>query len=65
MPQKSRTSSFAPGAIRANMMRSEMAGRLSRTSAGQQVGVFCDERRIAKWESGEALWPRPEYRRAL
>jgi hypothetical protein len=24
--------------------------------------VFCDEKRIAKWESGEVLWPCPEYR---
>jgi hypothetical protein len=42
-----------------------MAGRLNGTRTAQQAGVFCDEKRIAKWESGEVLWPRPEYRRAL
>jgi transcriptional regulator with XRE-family HTH domain len=49
----------------ANLTRAEMADRLNRTQAAQRDGLICDEKRIAKWESGDVLWPRPEYRRAL
>ncbi len=49
----------------ANLTRPEMADRLNATQAAGRDGLFCDEKRIAKWESGEVLWPRPEYRRAL
>lgn len=48
----------------ANMTRAEMAAALNQTPAAQQARLICDDKRIAKWESGEVLWPRPEYRRA-
>lgn len=48
-----------------NMTRAEMADALNRTAAAERDGLICDEKRISKWESGEVLWPRPEYRRAL
>jgi transcriptional regulator with XRE-family HTH domain len=49
----------------ANMTRAEMADALNRTPAAGHDGFLCDEKRISKWESGEVLWPRAEYRRAL
>lgn len=49
----------------ANMTRAEMADALSRTPGAVRDRLICDEKRIGKWESGEVLWPRPEYRRAL
>jgi transcriptional regulator with XRE-family HTH domain len=49
----------------ANLTRAEMADRLNATQAATHDGLVCDEKRIAKWEGGEVLWPRPEYRRAL
>lgn len=49
----------------ANMTRVEMADALNRTAAAERDGLICDDKRISKWESGEVLWPRPEYRRAL
>jgi tetratricopeptide (TPR) repeat protein len=49
----------------ANLTRAEMADALNRTPAAIRDRLICDEKRISKWESGEVLWPRPEYRRAL
>jgi tetratricopeptide (TPR) repeat protein len=49
----------------ANMTRVEMADALNRTPAAEQATLICDDKRISKWESGDVLWPRPEYRRAL
>lgn len=49
----------------ANMTRAEMAEALNRTPSAEARGLFSDEKRISKWESGEVLWPRTEYRRAL
>jgi transcriptional regulator with XRE-family HTH domain len=49
----------------ANLTRAEMADKLNRTPTAERDSLTCDEKRIAKWESGDVLWPRPEYRRAL
>jgi transcriptional regulator with XRE-family HTH domain len=49
----------------ANLTRAEMAEALNRTPAAARARLVCDEKRIGKWESGEVLWPRLEYRRAL
>jgi tetratricopeptide (TPR) repeat protein len=49
----------------ANLTRAEMAAALNRTPAAEQARLICDEKRIARWESGEVLWPSPVYRRAL
>lgn len=49
----------------ANLTRAEMADRLNRTPVAERENLVCDEKRIAKWESGDVLWPRAEYRRAL
>src|SRR6266702_1229269 len=49
----------------ANMTRAEMADALNQTPAAGHDGFRCNENRISKWESGEVLWPRVEYRRAL
>jgi len=48
-----------------HLTRAEMADALNATSAGREVHLECDEKRIAKWETGEVGWPRPLYRRAL
>jgi transcriptional regulator with XRE-family HTH domain len=48
-----------------NLTRAEMADRLSRTPTAERRNLVCDEKRIGKWELGEVLWPRPEYRAAL
>jgi transcriptional regulator with XRE-family HTH domain len=49
----------------ANMTRANMADALNQTPTAVRDGLTCDEKRISKWESGEVMWPRPEYRRAL
>jgi tetratricopeptide (TPR) repeat protein len=49
----------------ANLTRAEMAEGLNRTPSAEAKKLVSDEKRISKWESGEVLWPRPEYRRAL
>jgi len=48
-----------------HLTRAEMAEALNRTSAGQEAGLACDEKRLARWETGEVLWPHAVYRRAL
>jgi tetratricopeptide (TPR) repeat protein len=48
-----------------NLTRDEMAARLSQTPTAVRRRLVCDGKRIAKWELGEVLWPRPEYRAAL
>jgi tetratricopeptide (TPR) repeat protein len=45
--------------------RAEMADRLNRTATGQEARLNCDEKRLARWETGEVLWPHAIYRRAL
>jgi transcriptional regulator with XRE-family HTH domain len=45
-----------------HLTRAEMADALTKTSAGPQG---CDEKRIARWETGEVRWPHAIYRRAL
>jgi tetratricopeptide (TPR) repeat protein len=48
-----------------HLTRVEMVDALNRTDAGQQDRLNCDEKRIARWESGEVRWPHALYRRAL
>jgi tetratricopeptide (TPR) repeat protein len=48
-----------------HLTRVEMADALNRTSTGQQARLNCDEKRLARWETGEVLWPHAIYRRAL
>jgi tetratricopeptide (TPR) repeat protein len=36
-----------------------------RGEAHQQARLNCDEKRLARWETGEVLWPHAIYRRAL
>ena len=48
-----------------HLTRVEMADALNRTDTGQQARLNCDEKRLARWETGEVLWPHAIYRRAL
>jgi tetratricopeptide (TPR) repeat protein len=48
-----------------HLTRVEMADALNRTDTGQQARLSCDEKRLARWETGEVLWPHAIYRRAL
>jgi tetratricopeptide (TPR) repeat protein len=48
-----------------HLTRVEMADALNRTETGQQARLNCDEKRLARWETGEVLWPHAIYRRAL
>jgi tetratricopeptide (TPR) repeat protein len=48
-----------------HLTRVEMADALNRTGTGQQARLNCDEKRLARWETGEVLWPHAIYRRAL
>jgi tetratricopeptide (TPR) repeat protein len=48
-----------------HLTRVEMADALNRTDTGQQAKLNCDEKRLARWETGEVLWPHAIYRRAL
>lgn len=48
-----------------HLTRAEMAEALNRTSTGHDAGLACDEKRLARWETGEVLWPHAVYRRAL
>lgn len=45
--------------------RAEMADALNRTATGQEARLNCDEKRLARRETGEVLWPHAIYRRAL
>ena len=48
-----------------HLTRVEMADALNRTDTGQREWLSCDEKRLARWETGEVLWPHAIYRRAL
>jgi transcriptional regulator with XRE-family HTH domain len=48
-----------------HLTRAEMAEALNRTRTGHEAGLACDEKRLARWETGEVLWPHAVYRRAL
>lgn len=48
-----------------HLTRVEMAEALNRTSVGSEARLVCDEKRLARWETGEVLWPHAVYRRAL
>jgi tetratricopeptide (TPR) repeat protein len=48
-----------------HLTRVEMADALNQTSIGRQSRLNCDEKRVARWETGEVLWPHAIYRRAL
>jgi tetratricopeptide (TPR) repeat protein len=48
-----------------HLTRVEMADALNRTDTGRQARLNCDEKRLARWETGEVLWPHAIYRRAL
>lgn len=47
------------------LTRAEMADALNRTATGQEARLNCDEKRLARCETGEVLWPHAIYRRAL
>jgi tetratricopeptide (TPR) repeat protein len=48
-----------------HLTRAEMADALNRTDTGREARLNCDEKRLARWETGEVLWPHAIYRRAL
>jgi len=48
-----------------HLTRVEMADALNQTDTGRQASLNCDEKRLARWETGEVLWPHAIYRRAL
>jgi transcriptional regulator with XRE-family HTH domain len=48
-----------------HLTRVEMADALNRTDTAMQARLTCDEKRLARWETGEVLWPHAVYRRAL
>jgi tetratricopeptide (TPR) repeat protein len=48
-----------------HLTRVGMAGALNRTDTGRQARLNCDEKRLARWETGEVLWPHAIYQRAL
>ena len=48
-----------------HLTRVEMADALNQTDTGREARLNCDEKRLARWETGEVLWPPAIYRRAL
>jgi hypothetical protein len=48
-----------------HLTRVEMADALNRTDTGLRAHLNCDGKRLARWETGEVLWPHAIYRRAL
>jgi tetratricopeptide (TPR) repeat protein len=42
-----------------------MADAINQTSTGREARLNCDEKRVARWETGEVSWPHSPYRRAL
>jgi tetratricopeptide (TPR) repeat protein len=48
-----------------HLTRVEMADALNQTDTARQARLICDEKRLARWETGEVLWPHAVYRRAL
>lgn len=65
MPQKIPNVQLRAWRDSANLARAAMADKLNQTPTGRDQGLTCDEKRIARWEMGEVLWPRAEHRRAL
>jgi tetratricopeptide (TPR) repeat protein len=47
------------------LTRVEMASALNQTATGREARLNCDEKRLARWETGEVLWPHAIYRLAL
>jgi tetratricopeptide (TPR) repeat protein len=47
------------------LTRVEMANALNQTTTAREARLDCDEKRLARWETGEGPWPHAIYRRAL
>jgi transcriptional regulator with XRE-family HTH domain len=47
------------------LTRVEMANALNQTATAREARLNCDDKRLARWETGEVLWPHAIYRRAL
>jgi hypothetical protein len=48
-----------------HLTRVEMAEALNQTGTGREARLNCDEKRLARWETGEVLWSHAIYRQAL